>query len=72
MKQTNSNRGNGLIDVESKFYATKASWKIRKIKKENIKHLPLTIFLHLYNILHVFDLIRTNEHNYNESELVRM
>ena len=33
---------------------------------------PLTIFLHQYNILHVFDLIRTNEHNFNESELVKM
>ena len=72
MKQTNANWVNGLIDGESKFYATKASWTVKKIKKEGVKHRPLTIFLHQYNILHVFDLIRTNEHNFNESELVKM
>ena len=72
MKQTSSNKVNGLIDVERKFYATKATWTIRKIKTESIKHRPLTIFLHQYNISHVFDLIRTNEHNFNESELVKM
>ena len=63
--------GIGIIDVESKFNATKATWISRIINAESITHRTLKDILQPYNIS-VFDLIKTNEHNFNETEFFRM
>ena len=63
--------GTGVIDVESKLYATKALWISRIINTESITHRTLNDISQPYNIS-VFDLIKTNEHNLNETEFFRM
>ena len=63
--------GFGIIDVESKHYDTKATWISRKINTESITHRTLNDFLQPYNIS-VFHLIKTKEHNFNETEFFKM
>ena len=63
--------GIGIIDVESKFYATKATWISMIINTESITHRTLCDILQPYNIS-VFDLIKTNELDFNETEFFRM
>ena len=63
--------GIGIIDVERKFYATKATWISRIMNTESITHRTLSDILQPYNTS-VFDLIKTNKHDFNESEFFRM
>lgn len=56
-----------IIDVESKFYAAKASWLDRKVNPESITHRTLSEILQQHNIT-VFDIIKTNECNPNNSD----
>lgn len=58
-----------IIDVERKFYAAKASW-LDRINPESITHRTLSEILQ-HNIT-VFDIIKTNECNPNNSDFFEM
>lgn len=52
--------GIGIIDVESKFNAAKASWISRIVNVDSITYRTLSSILQQHNIL-VFDIIKINE-----------
>lgn len=60
-----------IIDVESKFYAAKASWLERIVNPECTTHRTLNDILQQHNIT-VFDIIKTNECNPNNSDFFEM
>lgn len=59
-----------IIDVESKFYAAKASWLERIVNPECTTHRTLNDILQQHNIT-VFGIIKTNECNPNNSDFFK-
>ena len=54
--------GIGVVDIESKFYATKASWISRILDIDSVTHRTLNDILKQHNIS-IFDVLKTSEYN---------
>lgn len=63
--------GIGVIDLESKFYAAKASWIGRILDENSITHRTLSAVMRQYK-LNISDILKTTEYNFLESTFFKM
>ena len=63
--------GIGIVDIENKFQAVKASWIKRLVDKESITHILLNKMLKKIN-MSVAEVLKTTDYKYIESDLYKI
>mgnify|MGYP000527767340 FL=1 len=63
--------GIGVINIESKFHAAKASWISRILNENSVIHRALSAVMRQYKLT-ISDILKTTEYNFLESSFFKM